>query len=397
LHFSEINIRIIARLCIAASFLVSCSGDKKENIKSKSRQDDLGRIAALPLEAKAPADNPTTPEKIELGRMLFWDPILAGNKDVACATCHHPEFGYAENLDISIGVNGKGFGQKRVFREPNEIPFTKRNAQGLLNVAFNGIDMNGQYDPATAPMFWDLRSKGLEDQSLHPIRQLEEMRGTRIDQQAVIEVVIARLKSIPEYRQKFSEAFDHPDGVNEANLARALASFERSLLANHSRFDQYMRGDKKAMSSSEIEGMNLFIKTGCARCHNGPMLSDFKTHMLGVKMNEKLGHVDSGFRNSFAFRTPTLRNLRFTMPFMHSGSIQTLENVMTFYEDLQGHELPNKLVSKDSLDPLAKQLNVEFRDISRIVEFLNTLNDPDYDKKIPTSVPSGLPVGGNIK
>jgi cytochrome c peroxidase len=351
----------------------------------------------LPLEAKAPADNSTTPEKIELGRLLFWDPILAGNKDVACASCHHPEFGYAENLDISTGVNGKGFGQKRVFMEPNEIPFTKRNAQGLLNVAFNGIDMNGQYDPATAPMFWDLRSKGLEDQSLHPIRQMEEMRGLKIEEQAVIDVVIARLKGISAYRQKFSEAFDQPDAVNETNLARALASLERSLLANHSRFDQYMRGDKKALSSSEIEGMKLFIKTGCARCHNGPMLSDFKTHVLGVKMNEKLSRIDSGFQQSFAFRTPTLRNLRFTMPFMHSGSIQTLENVMTFYEDLQGHDLPNKLVSKDSLDPLAKQLNVEFRDISRIVEFLNTLNDPDYDKTIPSSVPSGLPVGGNIK
>lgn len=376
--------------------MAACSGDKKENIKSRIIRDDPGRIGALPLEAKAPTDNPTTPEKIELGRMLFWDPILSGNKDVACASCHHPEFGYAENLDISIGVNGRGFGQKRVFREPNEIPFTKRNAQGLLNVAFNGIDMNGQYDPATAPMFWDLRSKGLEDQSLHPIRQLVEMRGTRIDQQAVIDVVIARLKGIPAYRQKFSEAFDETDAVNETYLARALASFERSLLANHSRFDQYMRGDKKAMSTSEIEGMSLFIKTGCARCHNGPMLSDFNTHVLGVKMNEKLSRVDSGYQNSFAFRTPTLRNLRFTMPFMHSGSIQTLENVLTFYEDLQGHNLPNKLVSKDSLDPLAKQLNVEFRDISRIIEFLNTLNDPDYDKTIPSSVPSGLPVGGNI-
>ena len=392
-----IHIRIVSLFILAILVINACSGDTTDNIRSTHKQDDLGRIAALPLKAEAPSDNPITPEKVELGRLLFWDPILSGKKDIACATCHHPEFGYAENLDISIGVNGRGLGHKRAFIEPNRIPFTKRNAQGLLNVAFNGIDMKGAYDPATAPMFWDLRSKGLEDQSLHPIRQLEEMRGTQIASDEVIEEVVQRLKKIPTYTKLFSEAFHQPDAINETNLARALASFERSLLANNSRFDQYMRGDRKALSSAEIEGMNLFLKTGCARCHNGPMLSDFKTHVLGVKMNEKLTTVDSGFQQTFAFRTPTLRNLRFTMPFMHSGSIQTLENVMTFYEDLQGHELPNSLVSKDSLDPLAKKLKVEFKDISRIVEFLNTLNDPNYDKLIPGSVPSGLAVGGNIK
>lgn len=391
------HIRIVSLFIIAILVINACSGDTTDNIRSTRKPDDLGRIAALPLQAKAPADNSTTPEKVELGRLLFWDPILSGKKDIACATCHHPEFGYSENLDISIGVNGRGLGHKRTFIEPNRIPFTKRNAQGLLNVAFNGIDMNSAYDPATAPMFWDLRSKGLEDQSLHPIRQLEEMRGTQIASDEVIEEVVERLKKIPKYTKLFSQAFHQPDAINETNLARALASFERSLLANNSRFDQYMRGDKKAMSSAEIEGMDLFLSSGCARCHSGPMLSDFKTHVLGVKMNEKLNHVDSGFQQRFAFRTPTLRNLRFTMPFMHSGSIQTLENVLAFYEDLQGHDLPNKLVSKDSLDPLARQLKVEFRDISRIVEFLNTLNDPNYDKTIPSSVPSGLPVGGDIK
>jgi cytochrome c peroxidase len=114
-----INLRIIISLGLLSSYMLACSGDLKENTKANLKREDPGRIAALPLEARAPDDNPTTPEKVELGRLLFWDPILAGNKDVACASCHHPQFGYAENLDISIGVNGKGFGQKRVFREPN--------------------------------------------------------------------------------------------------------------------------------------------------------------------------------------------------------------------------------------------------------------------------------------
>jgi cytochrome c peroxidase len=116
---SGINIRFTIGLCFLASCMVVCSGDPKENTSAHVKSDDPGRIAALPMEARAPAYNPTTPEKNEPGRLLFWDPVLSGNKDLACASCHHPEFGYAENLDISIGVNGKGFGQKRVFREPN--------------------------------------------------------------------------------------------------------------------------------------------------------------------------------------------------------------------------------------------------------------------------------------
>lgn len=143
--------------------------------------------------------------------------------------------------------------------------------------------------------------------------------------------------------------------------------------------------------------MKLFISTGCARCHNGPMLSDFKPHVLGVVDNEKLPTSDSGYHQTYAFRTPTLRNLRFTRPYMHNGKIGTLDNVMLFYEDLKGKPLPNPHVPKEQLDSLAVLLNVEFKDIDIIVEFMNTLNDDKYDKKIPASVPSGLPVGGNIK
>ena len=158
-----------------------------------------------------------------------------------------------------------------------------------------------------------------------------------------------------------------------------------------------MRGDASALSTRELEGMDLFLSSGCARCHSGPMLSDFKTHTMGVAENEKLGYSDSGYQRTYAFRTPTLRNLRFTRPYMHSGKVATLEDVLTFYEDIHGDELPNKHVSKNDLDPLAKKVNVEFKNINLIVEFLNTLNDPKYDRVVPASVPSGLPVGGRIK
>ncbi|MEO5997562.1 MAG: cytochrome c peroxidase [Chitinophagaceae bacterium] len=386
-------------LFMAAWALIN-QGCESSNDKEKARKIapvDLGEIAALPTGYKSPANNPSTNEKIELGRLLFFDPILSGKNDVSCASCHHPEFAYAESLQISIGVNGKGLGEKRVFLQPNSIPFTKRNSQTLLNTAFNGIDVDGNYVPEEAPMFWDLRAKSLEEQALHPIRQLEEMSGSQDGENMAVGEVIKRLKSIPEYRRLFTLAFNAPEAVSDSNLGKALASFQRSLLANNSRFDQYMRGDSKALTSSELEGMDLFIQSGCARCHNGPMLSDYKTHVMGVKDNENRAGIDSGFQNTFAFRTPSLRNLRLTYPYMHSGKIRTLDDVLTFYEDLQGNELPNSNLTRAQLDPLAKKIKLEFKNIARIVEFLNSLNDDKYDKKIPAAVPSGLSVGGNIK
>ncbi len=372
--------------------------DANQQVKiTPKKQSDPGKIDALPLSYLSPPDNPATPEKIELGRLLFYDPILSGNKDVSCATCHHPEFGYAESLELPIGVNGKGLGQSRVFRKPNNIPFTKRNSQSLLNIAFNGIDNNGQYTPATAPMFWDLRASGLEEQALIPIKTLEEMRGHDFHEEDIIPEVVKRLNNIPAYRKEFNTVFPEDKDITDTNLAKALAAFQRSLTANNSRFDKYMRGDKSALSAREIEGMQLFISSGCARCHGGPMLSDFKPHVLGVADNDKLGFSDSGIDQTYAFRTPTLRNLRRTRPYMHNGKIQTLESVMTFYEDLQGKELQNKNLTRQHLDTLAKQVRVEFKHINTIVEFLNTLNDDDYDRKIPDKVPSGLPVGGLIQ
>ncbi len=375
----------------------ACTDTTKSRTEADVKAANLGELAALPLTIKSPANNPTTEEKVELGRILFYDPILSGGKDVSCASCHHPEFGYAESLELSIGVGGKGLGENRYFVMPGELPFTQRNSQTLLNTAFNGIDMNGNYAPESAPMFWDLRAKGLEDQAIHPIKQLEEMRGNDWEEANFINEVINRLNAIPEYQQLFSEAFNEGTVITVEQLTKALASFQRSLVANNSKFDQYMRGDEDAMTSSEKEGMMLFIQSGCARCHNGPMLSDFQVHVLGVPDNENVAKIDSGFINSFAFRTPSLRNLRFTAPYMHTGKIKSLKSVLTFYEDLKNKPLPSKHVDKSQLARLAQMIELNFKDIPRILEFLNTLNDDQYDRRIPATVPSGLPVGGDIK
>lgn len=396
-------VALIVVIALGVFFIQACQQQdtkkKKQASAKKEKPLDLGTIDALPASYKSPEFNQPTEEKIQLGRLLFFDPILSGNKDVACATCHHPEFGYTDMQDLPIGVNGVGFGSKRQFKQSNDIPFTKRNAPTLINTAFNGMDEKGDYSPEAAPMFWDSRVRSLELQSLQPIKQLEEMRGRQIEEHDILPTVVKRLKAIPEYQKLFKAAFtEEEEPITETNLAKAIASFERTLVANNSRFDQFMRGDANALTTSEKEGMQLFIESGCALCHNGPMLSDFKMHVLGAAENEeKLGFLDSGFNNTFAYRTPTLRNLRYTAPYMHSGKLKTLDQVMTFYEDLNGKPLPNSHVSKDQLDSLAIKITVEFKNIPRIIEFLNALNDDKFDRSIPDAVPSGLSVAGNIK
>jgi cytochrome c peroxidase len=272
-------------------------------------------LSALPQAVKAPPDNPLSADKAALGKLLFWDPILSGNKDVACASCHHPRFGYAENRDLSIGVSGIGLGEDRRFASPTSIPFVKRNSQTLLNVAFNGVDEAGQYDPAAAPMFWDMRVTSLESQALEPIKAFEEMRGNAYGEEKAVDALVARLNTIPEYRAQFRKAFGSENAVSAGNLAKALATFERTLLANNSPFDRYMRGDRNAMTSAQIAGMQRFESTGCTNCHNGPMFSDYKPHVLGVPDNGKLPESDRGIKDvPYAFRTASLRNLGFTAP-----------------------------------------------------------------------------------
>ena len=383
-------------ILIIGGFTGSCRYDSNPKKSVKPPPDDISVLGALPLKVPVPANNPMTKEKIELGRFLFFDPILSGNKDVACATCHHPEYGFAESLEVSIGVNGKGLGLSRVFNQPNDIPFVKRNSQTVINSAFNGLTNEGTMDASQAPMFWDLRVKSLENQSLEPIKAMEEMRGHTYEIDAALESVVARLRQIEEYRRLFKRAFGEENPVTKENLGKAIASYERTIIGNNSRFDKYMRGDYTALSRNELDGMNLFLKDGCTKCHNGPMFSDFKTHVMGVPEQEKLKVPDDGFEKKYAFRTPSLRNLRFTYPYMHNGKLKTLENVLEFYEDLSGGKIANPHVNPGQLDPLVDKLKVDFKDIPLIIEFLTSLNDDHFDRSIPSKVPSNLSVGGNI-
>lgn len=354
-------------------------------------------LTPLPESFTTSADNPQAPARVELGRLLFWDPILSGNQEVACGTCHHPQFGYAENLDISIGVDGAGLGSRRQFVGSDPIPFVQRNSQTILNTAFNGIDLDGSYDPATAPMFWDVRAEGLEAQALLPIITFEEMRGHAYAEDDALDTVIGRLADNAEYRALFAEAFGGGSAaVNTDNLGRALAAFQRTLVANDSPYDRYMRGESGAMSRAQILGMRQFVQVGCINCHNGPMFSDYKLHVLGLPDNHKLLASDRGTEQTYAFRTPSLRNLAYTAPYMHNGILRTLDDVLDFYDDVGDREERNINLRRDQLDPLLRNLDDVDDNEREIIDFLEALNDDSFDKRIPERVPSGLNPGGRI-
>ena len=364
------------------------------------------RLAALPATVTAPADNPSTPERVELGRLLFWDPILSGQKDVACATCHHPKFGYSDGLDLSIGASGAGLGPARTFAAGHAPRPVKRNSQTVLNVAFNGLTVGGYSTPAGAPMFWDLRVRSLEAQALEPLKAVDEMRGSEYPEDGALAAVVSRLNAIPEYRRLFARAFGGTTPVTDRNLGRALAAFQRTLVASNSPFDRYMRGDTTALTPEQINGMERFQSVGCINCHSGPMFSDFESHVLAVPDNGKLAEPDSGVSKTYAFRTPSLRNLSVTAPYIHNGVFASLQDVVNHYQRISGRggrggggrgRGTNPQVSRDDVDPLARQLNMRGRGQRDLIAFLQALDDPNFDRTVPKRVPSGLTVGGHLK
>jgi cytochrome c peroxidase len=349
-------------------------------------------IGQLPAKVTDPADNVSTIGKVALGKMLFWDPILSGNKDVACASCHHPSAGYAENIELSIGVGGQGLNATR-----SKGALIKRNAPSVLNTAFNGIRNGVHYNASIAPMFWDNRALSLEEQALLPILDNKEMRGDRIAEKDLYDSLVIRLKNIPEYVMLFEKSFGKNE-ITKANIGKAIGAFERTLVAKNSKFDRYAAGDTKAMSALELRGMVNFIEAGCIKCHNGPMFSDYKLHVTGISDSPKLKETDKG-DGKFAFRTPSLRNLRLTAPYMHNGNFKNLEEVLAFYEELNAVAAAsaNPNIKTDQMDIALRPLGMIDAQVPSIIAFLNALNDNDFDKTVPANVPSKLHPGGNIK
>ena len=303
-------------------------------------------IGPLPTAIPVPPTNLNYKSKIHLGEQLFFDGRLSKNNQVSCAFCHTPGVGFADPRQTSIGVGGKRGG---------------RQAPTVYNTALNPVQ------------FWDGRAGSLEEQAIGPIINPVEMAETH-------ENVVNKLSKIKGYREQFQKVFG--TGVNMQGIAEAIAAYERTILSTNSAFDKYVQGDEKAMSSAAIRGMALFKgKARCILCHNGPNFTDNQFHNLGVPqvgpMKEDLGryYVTLREKDIGAFKTPTLRSIIETSPYMHDGVFQTLEEVIDFLNkggDTNAH-----------LSPLMKPLNLTSGEKGDVLAFLQALTGEEIPFEFP--------------
>jgi cytochrome c peroxidase len=302
----------------------------------------LGQLPKMPI----PAQNLQTEAKVELGRMLFFDPRLSKDNTISCASCHVPAAGFADPRQFSLGMGGQQGG---------------RNAPTVLNTGYQTLQ------------FWDGRAGSLEEQALGPVQNPIEMAETPPN-------VVKKLKAVPEYRKRFKEVFGTE--VTKEGIARAVAAFERTVVSTNSAFDKYVAGDKKALSDSAQRGLALFPgKARCVSCHNGPNFTDNKFHNIGVPqvgpLKEDLGRyaVTKQDKDRGAFKTPTLRSVALTAPYMHDGVFKTLEEVIEFYN--KGGE------SAAGKDTLITALNLTAQEKKDLVEFLKSLTGESLKVSMP--------------
>ncbi|MCR4318727.1 MAG: cytochrome-c peroxidase [Candidatus Brocadiaceae bacterium] len=293
-------------------------------------------IGPLP-PVTVPANNPQTATKVELGRKLYFDPRLSGNNWISCATCHNPVLGFADGLPRMLGGPASKEGG--------------RNSPTIINSAYNELQ------------FWDGRAATLEEQALGPIQNPNEMFET-------LDNVVRKLSGIPEYVNAFKEVFG--TGITADGIARAIAAFERTIVFANSPFDKYMLGDEHAMSESAKRGMNLFNgKAECIKCHNGPNFTDNKFHNIGVPaevpLKEDLGRYNVTKKDSDkgAFKTPTLRNITDTAPYMHNGFFPTLFEVVQFYNGGGGRS--------ENKSPDIHGLHLTGEEVNNLIEFMKAL------------------------
>lgn len=331
------GVSIIAALIVVGGFL-SQSG----------AQGPYKLTLPLGLQEEAayiPPDNPLTAEKIELGRQLYFDGRLSADGTVSCATCHAPNKGFSDGRPTSAGIKGQVGG---------------RNAPVAINRLFS------------QEQFWDGRAASLEDQALGPIQNPIEMGNT-------LKKMVAKLNTIQGYRKQFKQVFG--TGVTAQGVAKAIASFERSLVCGNSAFDRYEDGDDTALSESEQRGLELFReKANCVRCHTGFAFTDERYHNIGVgfdKPNPDLGRytITKKEPDKGTFKTPTLRNIAASAPYFHDGSAKTLEDVIEFY-DKGGTKNPY-------LSNEIKPLNLTAKEKADLVAFLKSLSCPTLQVAAP--------------
>jgi cytochrome c peroxidase len=376
--------RHVRAILLSSTLLLSCT-DYEHPADEQIR---LLKLQSLP-EVSYSTANPYSEAKIKLGKLLFYDPILSGEKNISCATCHHPSLAYADGIDLSIGAGGIGLGELRTSAAGRTTMI--RNSPTLVNTAFNGLT-NTKQDLAQIlpPMTWTAIRRTLEAQTFGPIQNSVIMRGNALDASTVLDSIAKRVRSIQEYVTLFNDAFGSSENnVTTENLGKAIAAFEQSLISNNSAYDRYVGGELEALTLSQKNGMVLFFgKANCATCHSGPMFSDFSLYNLGVADNEKLASPDLGASGKRLFRTPSLRNVSLTAPYMHNGTINTLKDVLEFYNTGSGGNTNDISIKK-------RPLHLTVDEQRDLLSFLETLTDENYDKEVPTQVPSGLKPVGN--
>jgi cytochrome c peroxidase len=335
---SKLSQTLLALAGWSVLWALAAAEDKPPPIPKDALPPKLS-LDAVPLglgERKAPEDNSLTEARVSLGRALFFDPILSSDNTVACASCHKPEHGFSGGEAKPRGIKGQQ---------------TTRKAPTLFNRAFGSA------------FFWDGREATLETQALRPIEHPAELGSKVAD-------VVKRLQEHKQYKAGFEEAYE--GGVTASNLGKALASFERVLLRGDSPIDRFRRkGDVAALTTEVRHGFWLYeSKARCWRCHNGPNFSDEQFHNTGVSWGKEpldLGRFDVTKKDADRgkFKTPTLRGLTLTAPYMHDGSLKTLEEVVDFYNKGGGAN-PNR-------DPILQTLELSTEERSDLVAFLKSL------------------------
>jgi len=292
-----------------------------------------------PSGPPVPPDNAMTADRVELGKMLFFDPRLSGSGWISCATCHNPALGWSDGLPAAIG-----HGMKTL----------KRRTPTILNEAYNPVQM------------WDGRFASLEDQTLGPITSPDEMHME-------LPQLEKRLSGIHGYMPLFERAYPG-EGMSAKTVAKAIASFERTIVSADSPFDRWQKGDAHALSDSARRGFELFRgKAGCVACHDGANFTDGGFHNVGVK--QLAGSPDDGrFAKVHvkamkgAFKTPSLRDVAVRAPYMHNGAYATLREVVEMYSR-GGDDGVN-------VDPNMKKLDLAPAEIDDLLEFLKSLTGP---------------------
>ena len=341
----------IARVALAAWPLVLslCGMVAAQDFSAKPPTPPLG----LP-KVFWPEDNPYSKEKAELGWLLYFDKRLSGDLTVSCASCHAPEKAFTDGSAVSIGIKGQKGG---------------RSAPTVINRAYSTLQ------------FWDGRAESLEEQAKGPIANPLEMTLEKEADKAH-EGSVSRLKSVPGYVSRFKKVFES-DKLDINQVAKAIATFERTVYSGNAPFDRYQEGDEKAMSKEQIRGHDVFFKkAACDSCHIGFNFTDGSFANIGIGMDQKnpdLGRYNLTHReeDKGAFKTPTLREIEHTGPYMHDGRFKTLEEVVDHY-DKGG--IKNKY-----LDQRIKPLKLSKQDKSDLVAFLKALSGEGWQKiKPPT-------------